>query len=82
MTILGAVMLVLMGTIYTLAVATVTVLEMQRRKTKVEHPHNAQQAERAPFSCPICGAVSQNPMDWQMGYCGRCHAFTGTESGK
>lgn len=32
-----------------------------------------------PFTCPVCGMTSHNPTDKQEGYCGRCHAFTGTE---
>ena len=29
----------------------------------------------APFVCPLCGAVSQNPNDAANRYCGRCHVF-------
>lgn len=32
-----------------------------------------------PFTCPVCGMTSHNATDKQEGYCGRCHAFTGTE---
>lgn len=28
------------------------------------------------FKCPRCGAVSHNPKDAELGYCGKCHDFT------
>lgn len=28
-------------------------------------------------ACPCCGAISHNPNDVKMGYCARCHWFTG-----
>lgn len=30
------------------------------------------------FRCPRCGAQSSHPEDIANGYCGRCHAFTGS----
>jgi uncharacterized OB-fold protein len=30
------------------------------------------------FVCPRCGTSSAHPKDAEHGYCGRCHAFTGT----
>jgi ribosomal protein S27AE len=30
------------------------------------------------FTCPRCGATSYNPNDAAEGYCGRCHAWTGS----
>lgn len=30
------------------------------------------------FTCPDCGATSHHPDDVANGYCGRCHAFTGS----
>jgi hypothetical protein len=33
--------------------------------------------ECSSFTCPRCGAVSQNPNDVREGYCGRCHDWTG-----
>lgn len=30
------------------------------------------------FKCPVCHRVSYNPNDESAGYCGNCHAFTGT----
>jgi hypothetical protein len=30
------------------------------------------------FTCPRCGATSHNPNDEREGYCGACHAFTGS----
>jgi hypothetical protein len=30
------------------------------------------------ITCPVCGVTSHHPMDEDYGYCGRCHAFTGT----
>ena len=30
------------------------------------------------FTCPICHARSTHPEDIANGYCGRCHAFTGS----
>jgi hypothetical protein len=30
---------------------------------------------KAPFTCPLCGAVSHNPNDKRERYCGRCHVF-------
>lgn len=35
--------------------------------------------ESQPFTCPVCGRTSHNPMDYRYGYCGNCHAFTGEE---
>lgn len=32
----------------------------------------------ARFVCPWCRAASSHPDDLRHGYCGRCHAFTGT----
>lgn len=29
------------------------------------------------FTCPVCQAVSYNPDDIKVGYCGRCHDWTG-----
>lgn len=33
-----------------------------------------------PFTCPRCGMTSHNPNDEREGYCGNCHAWTGTPS--
>ena len=33
---------------------------------------------RPPFTCPLCLRTSYNPHDRQQGYCGACHAVTGT----
>ena len=30
------------------------------------------------FTCPECGITSYHPKDIQYGYCGKCHAFTGS----
>lgn len=30
------------------------------------------------FTCPVCSRVSYHPRDVEEGYCGACHAFTGT----
>lgn len=30
------------------------------------------------FTCEDCGRTSQHPKDLEQGYCGACHAFTGT----
>lgn len=30
------------------------------------------------FQCPRCGARSSHPEDIANGYCGACHAFTGS----
>ena len=30
------------------------------------------------FTCPRCDMTSHHPMDEDYGYCGNCHAFTGT----
>jgi ribosomal protein S27AE len=35
---------------------------------------------RPRFECPRCHAVSFNPNDVELGYCGRCHEFTGAVS--
>lgn len=29
------------------------------------------------FTCPSCGRTSHHPKDFQYGYCGACHAYTG-----
>jgi len=29
------------------------------------------------FTCPCCAAVSYHPRDFEQGYCGRCHWWTG-----
>jgi hypothetical protein len=31
------------------------------------------------FVCPRCGAASPNGHDVEQGYCGACHAWTGSE---
>jgi len=28
------------------------------------------------ITCPVCGMRSYHPVDVEMGYCGRCHAYT------
>lgn len=33
------------------------------------------------FTCPACGMTSHHPADAENGYCGNCHAFTGTAPG-
>lgn len=30
------------------------------------------------ITCPVCGRTSYNPNDVREGYCGHCHAWTGT----
>lgn len=30
------------------------------------------------FTCPDCGMTSYHPEDVRQGYCGNCHAFTGS----
>jgi hypothetical protein len=32
------------------------------------------------FTCPACEMTSHNPEDVAQGYCGNCHAWTGTSS--
>lgn len=32
-----------------------------------------------PFVCPECHRVSYHPRDKVHGYCGGCHAYTGTD---
>lgn len=34
-----------------------------------DHPH---------ITCPVCRMTSYNPHDIEHGYCGNCHAYTGT----
>ena len=34
--------------------------------------------EASSFTCPSCGRTSYHPEDVANGYCGACHAFTGT----
>jgi hypothetical protein len=34
----------------------------------------------ASFTCPACGRTSHHPEDIRNGYCGACHAFTGTQA--
>lgn len=29
------------------------------------------------YTCPVCGATSNNPNDEREDYCGRCHDWTG-----
>ncbi len=30
------------------------------------------------FTCPLCSRTSYHPRDVEEGYCGSCHAWTGT----
>jgi hypothetical protein len=30
------------------------------------------------ITCPVCDMTSHNPNDIENGYCGNCHAYTGT----
>lgn len=41
----------------------------------------ADQQRQPSFVCPDCGARSHHPQDLLNGYCGRCHAFTGSPPG-
>lgn len=41
----------------------------------------AAQPRPLPFTCPVCRRTSHHPEDAKNGYCGNCHAFTGTPEG-